>query len=101
MSNPSESGGETPRTAPNYERELLLDFALSEVHLGLAFVAAARAAYGHGRIQFGDDARAKAQNVMAEAKALAERLGVESKPSIGPHLQHLQESLDGLVRPAT
>ena len=101
MSNPSGSSKAIAGASPVCERELMLAFTISEIHLGLALVSAARAAYTHGRTEFGDDARAKAQIVLCKAKALSNQLGIESKHAIDVHLETLQASLDGLLRPAT
>jgi|GraSoiStandDraft_57_1057295.scaffolds.fasta_scaffold770664_1 hypothetical protein len=98
MSIRSERPDASSQASVPWQRELLFDFAVTEIHLGLAFVSAARAAYDHGQVLLGDDARTRAENVIARARVLSNKLSRKGTDRLSPYLDRLQNSLDGLVK---
>lgn len=99
MSIPSDYRDVSFRALPLWEWELLFDFALSEITLGLTLVSAARAAYDHGQTQFGDDARARAEGILLKATALGKNLSGDAPARLSCHLDQLQTSINALSKP--
>lgn len=87
-----------PSDSAQLESELLLRFGISEIHLGLAFVGAARAAYGRGQFVFGDEARERAEELLAKVKLLSPKISKDESDALSADVAKLQDSLDRLLR---